>query len=139
MLKPILVLVGLASALALPCSADEPNKAESTDTQQAASSPADATDAAEREAAAAASAKEHAAVEAEVEKYFRRYGYVAVVKNGVSYYCRDEAPMGTRVKKAVCITREMAQERREEARRAMEEKFGKRSWTPDMLGGAPGG
>jgi hypothetical protein len=80
-------------------------------------------------AARKATTDEKAAVEEEVEKYFRRNGYTPVSRGGEKYYCRDEAPFGSRVKKQVCITEEIAKRQREDARRTIEEKFGKLIWT----------
>jgi hypothetical protein len=66
----------------------------------------------------AKSAKES---EEDTDKYFKRLGYSKVMKNGEAFYCRPEAALGTRLAKKVCITAEVANDRREAARTALGE------------------
>jgi len=64
-------------------------------------------------AAAAASAKTETATDADTaarakatEKRLRGQGYKPVVRNGVTYFCRNEASLGSRFQSPVCGTPE---------------------------------
>jgi hypothetical protein len=71
--------------------------------------------------------------EEEIDRFLKRQGYSAVKLKGVMHYCRKEAPMGSRVKKSVCITGEDAKELRQRAKEEMR-RIDQRMWTERMTG-----
>lgn len=108
------VFVGLLAACALPAFAEEPEAAE--------------VKAAEQKTTEVVEEGESKPItDKEIDRFLKRQGYSAVELKGVMHYCRKEAPMGTRVKKSVCITGEDAKELRQRAKEEMR-RIDQRMW-----------
>jgi hypothetical protein len=110
------VYVGVLVACSLQALAEEPKSTESATT---------ATTTAATEVVQEGESKP--ITDKEIDQFLKRQGYSSVELKGVMYYCRKEAPMGTRVKKSVCITGEEAKELRQRAKEEMR-RIDQRMW-----------
>ena len=111
MRKPIILIVLFCAALGGPVLAEEPAPATSTGVTAAPSDPAQAPAAAATATASADATKAtaDAAAEArakETDKRLRNQGYKPAVRNGVTYYCRNQPQLGSHFETRVCSTPE---------------------------------
>lgn len=99
------VIVAFAALLATTAFAQTPATAPATETAPATTAPtANAT-------TAPASATAPTATEAKPKKPFKRPpGYRMSKRNGVTYYCRKDATIGSRVETTKCFTQEQLEE-----------------------------
>jgi hypothetical protein len=116
MSERLIVWVALLAAGTWPVFAEEPKSEESTTTA--------AEDVVEE-------GESKPITDREIDQFLKRQGYSAVELKGVMHYCRREAPMGTRVKKSVCITGEEAKELRQRAKEEMR-RLDQRMWKEGM-------
>lgn len=92
----------------------------------AAATPAgQATAAATAPSAAAASGAAGApaapgAADAIEDKFLRQQGYKPEIRKGIRYYCRREAPLGSRFEQTVCLTAEQSRDNRQHSKEMTE-------------------
>jgi hypothetical protein len=121
-----MLFVGLLAACSLQAFANEP-KGEGEDAASSESTP-------EKTQAAADVVEEGESkpiTEEDIDRFLKRQGYTPVKIKGVMHYCRNEAPMGSRVKKSTCITGERAKELRQNAKEEMR-RIDQRMWSEGM-------
>ncbi len=121
----MIVLVGLLAAGTWHASAEEPKSEEPPTTATATTTAA---------AEVVEEGESKPITDKEIDQFLKRQGYSPVELKGVMHYCRKEAPMGTRVKKSVCITGEEAKELRQRAKEEMR-RIDQRMWKEEMTGG----
>lgn len=98
------VIVAFAALLATTAFAQTPATAPATETAPATATTANAT-------STPASATAPTATEAKPKKPFKRPpGYRMSKRNGVTYYCRKDATIGSRVETTKCFTQEQLEE-----------------------------
>jgi hypothetical protein len=117
----VTVFVGLLATCALQAFAEEPKSEEPA---AAANATAEST---QSSADVVEEGESKPITEQDIDRFLKARGYAPVEIKGVMHYCRKEAPMGTRVKKSVCITGEHAKELRAAAKEEMR-RIDQRMW-----------
>jgi hypothetical protein len=116
-----MVFVGFLAACTLQVLAEEPKGEEAADASSDTQAAADVVEEGESKPI----------TEEEIDRFLKRQGYASVELKGVMHYCRKEAPMGTRVKKSVCITGEQAKQLRQQAKEEMR-RIDQKMWNQEM-------